>query len=221
MTLVNDVNESLNEVALTDVNFASATGYYRDAKRAVNSSLRQINQHGVEWPFNHVKYELTTVVNQVRYAYPVDAKNVLFNTFRVRGDEDLNLLTGALFPLDYEDYIQRYSDMEYAPDKYAGTPTTVFRTPSLEYGLLPPPDRVYSVDFEYMSIPLDLVNATDVPTVPEIFRHVIHDGAMYYAYMFRGDVDSAQLQEMKFKEGINKMVSIYINRYEYLRSTQR
>jgi hypothetical protein len=48
---------------------------------------------------------------------------------------------------------------------------------------------------------------------------VIVDGAMYYAFQFRGDTQNSQLSERKFKEGIKYMRSIYINRYEYIRST--
>ena len=42
---------------------------------------------------------------------------------------------------------------------------------------------------------------------------------MYYAYQFRGDAQNSQLAQNKFKEGIKYMRSIYINRYEYIRST--
>ena len=34
--LVNDINNRLNEVALTEANFASAVGYYSLAKDAIN-----------------------------------------------------------------------------------------------------------------------------------------------------------------------------------------
>ena len=42
---------------------------------------------------------------------------------------------------------------------------------------------------------------------------------MYYAYQFRGDSQNSQISQAKFKEGIKYMRSIYINRYEYVRST--
>ena len=55
--LVNDVNHRLNEVELTSVNFSSAVGEYSAIKDAVNASIRYINQHEYEWPFNHVDKE--------------------------------------------------------------------------------------------------------------------------------------------------------------------
>ena len=42
---------------------------------------------------------------------------------------------------------------------------------------------------------------------------------MYYAYQFRGDLQNAQLALSRFETGIKHMRSLYINRYDYLRST--
>ena len=55
--LVNDINRRLNEVELTESNFAATTGFYSFAKDAVNASIRHINQEEFEWPFNHVEAE--------------------------------------------------------------------------------------------------------------------------------------------------------------------
>ena len=60
--LVNDVNRRLNEVELvggtgTNANFLNARGEYAMVKDAVNASIRFINQHEFEWPFNHVTEE--------------------------------------------------------------------------------------------------------------------------------------------------------------------
>ena len=58
--LVNDVNRRLNEVELvggtgTSANFLTAKGEYSMIKDAVNASVRYINQHEFEWPFNHIE----------------------------------------------------------------------------------------------------------------------------------------------------------------------
>ena len=57
--------------------------------------------------------------------------------------------------------------------------------------------------------------------MPQEFKHIIVDGAMYYAYTFRGDLQAAQLSEQKLAMGIKQMRSLYINRYDYVRSTVR
>ena len=73
--------------------------------------------------------------------------------------------------------------------------------------------------YENYRIPVDLENATDVPIVPERFAHVIVDGAMHYAYLFRGNSQDAMIAKDKFEEGIKNMRSLLINRYDYVRST--
>ena len=63
-----------------------------------------------------------------------------------------------------------------------------------------------------------MLNATDVPNVPERFRHIIIDGAMHYAYLFSGNSQDAIIAKEKFDEGIKHMRSLLINNYTYVRS---
>lgn len=219
--LVNDINRSLNEVELSSSNFSSAMGVYNDNKNAVNAAIRKISQEAVDWPFNHVTQTFTLTPNVVRYSYPVDAKKVVFDSFRLKGNSDLNVGTRLLFNMDYEDYLQGHSDMEYRVGDYASVPNTVFRAPNLTFGIIPPSSEAYEIVYEYYRLPVDLEDWDDVPSIPVNFKYVIKDGAMYYAYMFRGDAEAATIQEQKFLEGIKDMRSIYINRYEYVRGTQR
>ena len=68
-------------------------------------------------------------------------------------------------------------------------------------------------------LPVDLINATDVPSVPEQFRYVIVNGAMHFAYLFRGESQESAMMQARFEQEIKQMRSLYINRYEYIRST--
>ena len=94
--LVNDVNHRLNEVALTSTNFATATGYYSIAKDAVNSAIRHINQEEFEWPWNHVQSEIVLAPGLMKYYYPVDAKTINMNSFRIKRDNSLGTGTVPL-----------------------------------------------------------------------------------------------------------------------------
>lgn len=220
--LVNDINRRLNEVELTSANFSSATGFYSAAKDSVNSAIRFLNQHEYEWPFNHVEQEDTLTSGEVRYAFPNDMKVVDLETFRIKRNDTFNNRTEKLRVLSYEEYLEKYIDAEYDTNNTTlrTLPKAVFKTPNMEYGVYPPPDNAYEIVYEYYRLPVDLINATDVPSVPEQFRYVIVDGAMYYAYLFRGNTQDATLQQQKFEDGIKNMRSIYINRYEYLRDTR-
>lgn len=219
LELVNDVNKRLNEVPLTSSNFASATGYYSDVKGYVNSALNRINREEFEWPFNHATQTQQTVVDQSKYAYPLDAKSVAFDTFRLKGDQTLNVTSKRLRIMDYEEYLNNYADYEFNPSDYHDSPQYIIRNRDLSFTIAPPPDQVYDILYEYYRLPVDLENWDDVPTVPEQFRWVILEGAMYHAYMFRGGIEEAAVSNQLFQAGIKDMRKIYINRHEYARST--
>jgi hypothetical protein len=218
--LVNDVNLRLNEVPLNSNNFITASGFYGAAKDAVNSSLRAVNYQQFQWPFNHVEVEEVLTAGTTRYPYPSDAKTVKFDSFRIKRSSTLNVETRKLMQLDYEEFLEKYADTEYNPNT-VNFPRSVFRTPSMEFGFYPTPDKAYTLVYEYYRLPVDLALATDVPSVPEQFRHIIVDGAMHHAYLFRSNMEAAVLAKNQFDAGLNQMRTIYINREEYLRSTVR
>ena len=217
--LVNDVNRRLNEVELTTTNFGTATGEYSMIKDAVNASIRYINQHEYEWPFNHVTAEETMTAGVVRYAFPTDAKTVDFDSFRIKRNATLGNDTKRLGILSYEEYLSKHVDIEYNTSANRAMPDFVFRTPNQEFGFVKNPDKAYEYAYEYYRLPVDLINTTDVPTVPEQFRYIIVNGAMHFAYMFRGETQESQVTQQRFMEEIKSMRSLYVNRYDYLRST--
>lgn len=217
--LVNDVNRRLNEVELTSSNFASSRGFYSQAKDAVNAAILDINQQQFEWPFTYVEHEETLVAGTTRYAFPSDARTVDIDSFRIKKNDTLDNNTVKLKVLTYEEYLERFVDQEYNTDtSLLDVPQYVFRTPSFEFGVSPAPDQAYELIYEYYSINVELQNATDVPNIPEIYRHVIIEGAMYHAYMFRSNEQAAVIAKEKFERGIKNMRTILINRYEYVKS---
>ena len=219
--LVNEVNRRLNEVELTEANFATAVGFYASVKDAVNSAIRQVNHEQFGWPFNHVEQEDIVTPGIVRYAIPSNTKSIDQQTFRIKRNDDLEVETKKLRVIQYSEYLERYADFEYNDDVNSRrVPDYVALAPSLEYIVVPAPDKAYELVYEYYRNPVDLELFDDVPTIPEEFKHIVVDGAMYNAYQFRGDNQSAQISVQKFSEGIQFMRTIYINKnYNYMRST--
>jgi len=218
--LTNEVNRRLNEVELTSANFDSASGFYSQIKDSVNSALRDVYDAGQDWPFNHVIADDTLSVGISRYGFPSDASTIDFDTFRIKANATLGNNTVKLTIMQYEEYLEKAVDQEYSTDTSKLTiPKNVVYAPSLEWLVVPAPDKAYEVVYEYYRVPVDLLNSTDVPAVPERFRHVIIDGAMYHAYMFRSNEQAANLAKGKFEEGIKRMRSMLINRVSYVRST--
>lgn len=221
--LVNDVCGRVNETPLTASNFPTAGAFYSTAKEAVNSAIRFINQDQVNWPFNHTDYNETLVAGTNRYAFQADTKVVDFDTFRIQRDDTLSVDTVPLKLVNYERYITGgWIDAEYnASESIRQVPKFVSQAPSQEYVIYPSPDKAYTLSYEYYRLPVDLEAYADVPSVPVAFRHVIVDGAMYYTYFFRGDIETADRIFQKFVEGINNLRSIYINRVDHMTDTVR
>ena len=219
--LVNDVNRRLNEVELTTTNFATAQGYYNLTKDAVNASIRHIHQEEFEWPWNHREATEILTPGEVRYSTPYDAKTVNLNTFRLVRDTTLNVDTRKLKIVPYEEYLDKHADFEYnSSTSIRSIPAFVSRAPSNELIIFPAPKDAYEVVYEYFAVGVDMEKAADVPVIPEAYRHVIVDGSMYYAYMFRGDAQAAQLSQSKFEQGIKNMRSLHINRTDYALDTR-
>ena len=216
--LTNDVNRRLNEVELTTTNFAATTGYYSFVKEAINSSIRHINQEEFEWPWNHVEEELTLVAGVSREPFPVDAKTLDMQSFRIQRSATLGNGTQYLKALQYEEYLEKYVDQEYdTGTANRGMPRFIVRAPSREFILTPEPDKAYTLTYEYYILGFDLVLAADVPSIPESYRHVIVNGAMYYVYQFRNDAQMANMSKQMFTEGIKYLRSQHINRSDYIR----
>lgn len=219
LELVNEINRRVNEVELTSSNFANATGFYAHAKDSVNASIRYINQSEYNWPFNHVEQEDVLSSTVSRYAFPYDAKVIDFNSFRIKEDSTLGNDTRKLSTLSYEEYLDKYIEQEYTTNSaLRGVPLYITHAPSLEYVVSPTPDKAYTVIYEYYRIPVDLELHDDVPIIPERFKHIIVDGAMHYAYLFRGNTQDSLVMKERFEEGIKNMRSMLINRYYYVRS---
>jgi len=220
--LVNDVNGRVNETPLTSSNFASAVGFYSTAKEAVNSAIRDVNQQAYQWPHNHVTYNETLVAGTNRYSFQADTKTIDWGTFRIQEDAALGNETYLLKFIDYDDYLSRFLPKEYSlTTTDRSVPRYITRAPNLGYVVYPVPDKAYTLSYEYFSLPTDLDVSTDVPSLPVAFRHVIVDGAMVYAYNFRGDTETADRLQAKFINGVEKMRQIYINSdFEYVRDTR-
>lgn len=217
--LVNQICGEVNEVPLTSSNFSGAGGFYVVAKDSINKAISQINQQGYHWPFNYIEQEDTLTAGINRYSIPYDAKSIDFNTFRIKRNNTFGNETRVLRKMDYEHYVQAFIDDEYntSDTSIRGIPYSVAQAPGMEFVLHPVPDKNYELVYEYYMTPVPLELATDVPSIPEQYRHIIIDGAMYYVYNFRSDHENSQFMYGKFSEGIKNMKKTGRTRMEYVR----
>ena len=218
--LVNDIAKRLNETELTEDNFPTAVGVYSAFKDSVNSSIRHINHSHFFYPFNHNVEDEVMTAGECRYPVPDTAKYVDYNSFRIKRSTDPKVDEGRkLEPMSYGEYLRLYVDQEYETDASKGSmPRYVVRAPNQEYILTPMPDEAYSYQYEYYMNAPDLEEYDDVPTIPENYRYLIVEGSMYYAYMFRDNIEQASIAQKKFENGIKNMRSILVNEHMYFKA---
>ena len=128
--------------------------------------------------------------------------------------------TRPLTWIEYDKYRkegQRSHDQEMIKTNEFNKPEVVIRKPDNNFLLSPVPDRLYTVTYEYFSMPSDLETHSDVPLIPEVFKNVIVDGGIYHSYMYRDNVEQAAEVKNKFTDGINRMRRILIPQPHYMR----
>ena len=220
LSLANEICRRLNETELTSSNFSSSTGFYAQIKDSVNSSIRDINQKHFYWPYNHNTDDIVLTAGELRYPLPENAKYTDFDTVRLARDTAVGVGSAKhLTQISYDEYIDRYIDQEYETDTSKGSaPEYISRSQDGDIIVIPMPDKAYTIEYEFFMFPADLETYDDVPTIPFRFKHVIVDGAMYHAYMFRDNLESASLSLRKFEEGMKHMRTLLVNENAYARA---
>lgn len=213
LSLTNEICGRLNETKLNSSNFATAVNFYATIKDSINASIRDVNHQEYNYPFNHNSSEIILDSGVARYPIPQNAKIVNFDSVRILRDDDLNVSTRILKQIQYNEYIRRYLDDEINDNVTGEVPRFIAKTKNNDFVIAPKPDQDYTLELEYFIIPADLVLHDDVPTIPESFKHVILDGAMYHCYMFRDNAQSAAMAKQKFDEGLKAMRSLLVNEY--------
>lgn len=222
LTLTNKAINKVNEIQLTSTTFASTTsGFPQTAKEAILDSIRRINQDQYNWPFNYNTTTQVATVDVATYSFPSDFKTADWNSFFIQKDDALSVGAKNLNYIDYDEWIQSYRarEKELAVGD-GGVPERIYRTKDNKFGLSTIPDKAYTIEYGYWSIPIDLSLYTDETTIPTTFDNVIIDGALYYIYLFRSNETAANMANSRFKEGLKQMRSILINAAEYAWDTR-
>lgn len=209
MALTNKLLRRLNEVEISQSDFASVRGVQALAKDAINASLATINNQRFEWPFNAVaQYDQLLVVGQEQYDFPADLKSVDWNSFHIERDTNLGVNTTHL-NLTSKDVWERYykdRDLDAGADG-VGVPVLVLKGQNFGFIVTPSPNKAYTVLYDYFATytPLDAYN--DTSTVPSLFDEVIIQGAIYHFYMFRDNTEQANEAKQEYKLQLSFMMN--------------
>ena len=220
LNLTNELLRRLNEVVITEEDFAAARNIQALAKDAINASIREILHAAQEWPFTLTTYTETLVAGTNTYSFPADTSSVDWDSFYLKILVAANNSPAKLQLLTYDEYLSRYrADEDTSGSGGYSPPSYVYQTQELKFGVTPIPDQAYEVEYKYWAFPADLTVHSDVTIIPERFKNVIIDGAMAYMMFFRSNEQSAVIHREKFDQGIRMMRRVLMDDPVNIRSS--
>ena len=220
--LVNQTLRRVNEVEL-DIGgdgFGNARNLQALAKDAVNSSVREILQHAQEWPFTLTTYTQTLTTGTGVYDFASDASKVDWDTFYIKRLSSKDNTPEKLPVITYKDYLRYHRTTEdIGGSSNYGTPSKIYQTQELKFGVTPLPDDAYEIEYRYWSYPADMSVYNDTCVIPDRFNTVVVDGAVMYLMRFRSNEQSAALHQQKFEDGMDNMRRLLLDSPMYITST--
>ncbi|MDB4312176.1 hypothetical protein N9937_01975 [bacterium] len=228
--ITNIILRELNEVLLTDANYASATNIQAHVKDTVNRAYRDIIYTEEAWPFmatgapsndfdGNTSFETvagtrfylinpsaTTIDDD--YA-SVDLENVTITKYGVAG-ETAPYYTRNLRYMAIEDWKQEFQESEDS-DRTSDTPTygepkRIFLSADRRrFGISPIPDGVYKLYFTAYDQLTALSAATDEIRIPSQYLPVLMARIRYYVYQFKGRSNEAQFALAEYKKSLRSM----------------
>lgn len=207
INLTNRLLRRINEVEIPEEQFTSVRGLQAAAKDAILDTIRQINNKKNNWIFNAVEHTQVLTQGQEEYPWPLRFTNVDWTSYQIQKNNTLGILDKHLIPITREEWYRRYRDYDYDVGvEGRSIPVNVFPTHGQGWGLTPSPDKAYTVKYRYFKSPEDVVEATDLVTIPDRFDYVIIAGGLYHLNLFKDNAESTQISKQHFNEGLTDMV---------------
>lgn len=219
--LTNEVLRRMNGTEIPANAFLEARGVQAVAKDAVRNSIARINQREYEWPFNAAEATQVLVPGRTEYDWPENFKVVDWNSFIIVEDPDSGSDFTPLAPISRDEWYKSFRADDYkAGAKGLRKPGSVFPAHGGGFGLTASPDKAYTIKYRYFVGSTPLINPTDTPRIPDIYKHVIVDGAMPDMYLHRDNLETHQLMENRFKDALKDMQALLINTVEHITDTR-
>lgn len=221
MQLTNRLLRRLNEVEITESDFASVRGIQSTAKDAILDTVREINTSRIDWPFNAVEHSQDLEAGVEEYAWPLNFTAVDWNSFQLQKDDTLNINHKLLKPIQREEWYSNLRDQDYDSESSGlNIPDYVFPSHGQGWGVSPSPNEAYPIKFRYYKNPDDLDAYNDEVTIPSKFDYVIIGGALSHLNQFKENAEGAQMARSIYENGIKNMVNALLPNTTYLYGTQ-
>ena len=191
------------------------------AKQAINSSVKELMHSAQEWPFALVTGTQTLATDGTSvYDFPSSFSSVDWESFYLRQLSAAGNEPRRLPVMSYTQYLdERRPDDETSGAGGYGATEAVYQTQDGKFGVTPPADQAYVIEYKYWQFPDDMVASTDVCIVPTRFDNVIIDGGMTYMMLYRSNEQSASIHRDRFEQGIKNMRRLLMDEPLSMRST--
>ena len=237
LDITNEVLRELNELPLTQANFASAIGLQQFVKDAVNKSIFDIANEEPQLPFLSAgvsgatdpfygNVTVATTAGTRWYLLKADSSSLAddygsidwddfyLTTINVSGETAPYVSKGLKF-INLEDWKRYYRDSENEDDANGqayGEPVRVIKSPdSRKFGLSPIPDKEYNVHFYAFTKPTKLTAYSDTIVFPEQYSNVITSRVRYYVWQFKESPQQAAFALEDHKKAMKHMKSNLMN----------
>lgn len=211
----------MGEVVMDSTEFDGARNVQGLAKQAINSSVKELMHSAQEWPFALVTGTQTLATDGTSvYDFPSSFSSVDWESFYLRQLSAAGNEPKRLPVMSYTQYLdeRRPNDETSGAGGYGAT-EAVYQTQDGKFGVTPPADQAYVVEYKYWQFPDDMSASTDVCIVPTRFDNVIIDGGMTYMMLYRSNEQSAAIHRDRFEQGIKNMRRLLMDEPLSMRST--
>lgn len=217
MELTNRLLRRVNEVEITQSDFAGAKGIQATAKDCVLDAIREINTTKIDWPFNAVEHTQVLEVGTEEYAWPTGFTAADWNSFQIQKDDTLNINHKLLQPISRDEWYEKYRDRDYDSETSGkNIPSLIFPSHGQGWGVSPSPDQEYTIKYRYYKNPTDLSAYNSETTIPNKFDYVIMAGALYHLNIFKENPEAAAMMEKRFMQGIGNMTNLFLPNVIYV-----
>ena len=155
------------------------------------------------FPFMEKTFSGTLAMGASTFLLPVDTQTVI--SFRITAPDES---AGFLDYLPFREFDQMYPD----PGAVAGGTPIAWTFVNNNFKVYPKTDQVYELDLRYVKKPVELVNDTDVPDLPESFSEILVLGAHQRALERDDSYNEAQVVEQKVEQLVEDMVGRLVTR---------
>lgn len=218
-----DLNEPLISVALGQ---SSARGIQKTALKAVRKAYKDMVNDDVKWPFNYQDGSITTVIGQYLYTRETDTKIIDWDSFFINEDlvtdPDLPIYPTHILRLDLATARRYWQTILMQTDTSTySVPRNVYEDKSGKLAIAPAPDKIYTISYQYYTVPAELALDTDTPIIPEHFHEAIVEGAKMYVFYMRSDYEAGDRSKARFSKDQARMEMELLGNREHFTSKRR